>query len=418
VRSIILPALAAALLTLAACGGSGNSSSDLSIASPTTNVAAVTVNAGPANNALNTAYVSVTVCNSSSTGADAGDCETINNIQVDTGSYGLRILASALNLSLPAVNDPATGSPLVECTQFSIGYVWGPVVSGVVELAQEETEAAVPIQIIGAASYPASTIPTDCSSTGGQLQDTVATFGANGILGVGPFVQDCGNACATSPTPIPATYYVCPTPTTCTNTDASVDNQVSNPVASFTTDANGIILELPTLSASGAASVTGSLVFGIGTQTNNGISTTNILDIDPNSAYITAVSGGKTLTDSFIDSGSNAFLFDVPALTQCQGADAGFLCPADTTAVDLTLYGQDAMADDLTTPAATATLSIANADTLFNANPNSNAFDNVAATNPDASSFDLGLPFFFGRDVYYAIDGETTSSGPGPYVAF
>ncbi|TLY78868.1 MAG: DUF3443 family protein, partial [Gammaproteobacteria bacterium] len=32
---------------------------------------------------------------------------------------------------------------------------------------------------------------------------------ANGILGVGPFAQDCGSACVAAATPIPATYYSC-----------------------------------------------------------------------------------------------------------------------------------------------------------------------------------------------------------------
>ncbi len=35
-------------------------------------------------------------------------------------------------------------------------------------------------------------------------------FGANGILGVGLFQQDCGPACTSANQTIPAVYYDCP----------------------------------------------------------------------------------------------------------------------------------------------------------------------------------------------------------------
>ncbi|HEX3379398.1 MAG TPA: DUF3443 family protein, partial [Paraburkholderia sp.] len=33
------------------------------------------------------------------------------------------------------------------------------------------------------------------------------------------------------------------------------------------------------------------------------------------------------------------------------------------------------------------------------------------------ASFDLGLPFFYGRYVYYHLD-QTANNGPSPYVGF
>lgn len=35
-----------------------------------------------------------------------------------------------------------------------------------------------------------------------------------------------------------------------------------------------------------------------------------------------------------------------------------------------------------------------------------------------SGGFDWGLPFFFARYVYVAIDGKNTPSGQGPYWAF
>jgi hypothetical protein len=33
-------------------------------------------------------------------------------------------------------------------------------------------------------------------------------------------------------------------------------------------------------------------------------------------------------------------------------------------------------------------------------------------------TFDWGLPFYYGRTVFTAIEGQNTSAGAGPYFAF
>jgi hypothetical protein len=35
-----------------------------------------------------------------------------------------------------------------------------------------------------------------------------------------------------------------------------------------------------------------------------------------------------------------------------------------------------------------------------------------------SSIFDWGLPFFYGRNVYAAVEQQTTPGGTGPYVAY
>jgi hypothetical protein len=42
----------------------------------------------------------------------------------------------------------------------------------------------------------------------------------------------------------------------------------------------------------------------------------------------------------------------------------------------------------------------------------------LGGTFPNATSVDLGLPFFYGRNVYEVFEGHSTAAGTGPYVAF
>ena len=113
--------LLAALAAISCGGGSDSSSGTTTTTTQATNEVAVTVNSGPNGNAINTLYTTVTLCV-----PGTSTCQTIDNIQVDTGSYGLRVLASVLTLNL-SVATATDGNSLVECTQFVDGYSWGPV---------------------------------------------------------------------------------------------------------------------------------------------------------------------------------------------------------------------------------------------------------------------------------------------------
>ena len=106
----------AACLCALSCGGGGNSLTAPSnpVTPAANNVVSVAVNGGPAAlnyPAINVPYTTVTVCVPGST----TQCQTVDNVLVDTGSYGLRLLAPALTLSLP-VAAAADGNALAECT--------------------------------------------------------------------------------------------------------------------------------------------------------------------------------------------------------------------------------------------------------------------------------------------------------------
>jgi len=68
---------------------------------------------------------------------------------------------------------------------------------------------------------------------------------------------------------------------------------------------------------------------------------------------------------------------------------------------------------------ASAPFSVANTLDLLNSNSTFTAFANIGGTYPGStSSFDFGLPFYYGRRVATAIEGNTTMVGTGPYFAF
>jgi hypothetical protein len=187
---------------------------------------------------------------------------------------------------------------------------------------------------------------------------------------------------------------------------------VTNPVKLFPVDNNGVIVELPAVPATGSASVTGVLVFGIGTQANNALGSAQVLQADSISGNITTAFQGNSLTNSFFDSGSNSLFFPASIAT-CADATS-FYCPTSTQSLS-------AMVEGVNGTNATINFTVANTDTLTNSG--NFAFNNQAGTTGayfggSGGTFDWGLPAFFGRNVYTAVTGSTTSGHPGPFYAF
>jgi hypothetical protein len=384
---------------MVSCGGGGDGlgSSGGGTTMPADNVVSVTVSGGPGDNALNVLYTTVKVCL-----PGTSNCQTIDNIQVDTGSYGLRILAPVLTLSFP-VATLSNGSKLVECTSFVDGYSWGPVALADLTVSGESA-SSVPVQIIGDSRYPS--VPADCSGSAPTEEDTVATFGANGILGIGPFPSDCGEFCTES-VPEPAIYYACSTESACMATTVPEASQVPNPVTLFATDNNGSIITLPSAPSAGTTTLTGSLIFGIDTESNNASGTETVVPI-ATSGFITTVFNGSTYPESFIDSGSNGYFFTDSSLTPCTGTGfTDFYCPSSSTSLSGELQ--------LSSGTSTVDFDVASAKQI---NATFFVYPGLGGTNPQPNSFDWGLPFFFGRRVANAIDGYTTSAGSGPYIAY
>ena len=430
-----------ALLLLAACGGGGgggggSASGGGSTSTPVvalTNFATVTVDQGPA--ALNTgpnaytssnvAYVSVTICAPGST----TNCQTIDHVQVDTGSVGLRIFQSVLNSSLlsalPNQTDTAS-NPVAECYQYVDGYVFGSVREANMTVGGESV-SNMPFQVL-ADTGVFSNVPASCSAAGGSNLGTVQSFGSNGIIGIGVTATDCGSACAGAGGQSAAIYYDCPSSGCSTiigraaNTTAPYQ-QLINPVAGMAVDNNGTILQLPSVSSPGAASATGTLYFGIGTQTNNGLGSAQIYTTTGSSSpdgagLITVTYKGQALPESFIDSGSSLYFFIDSTITGCSSSSGlnGFYCPSPALNLTPTIQGQNGT-------------SVSGAFTLYSAQTQFASSDAVVpgvGGNPNvfyptinlSGSFDYGLPFFYGRPVYTAIEGRSAGGTLGPYFAF
>ncbi len=411
-------------LLLPGCGGGGGSSSSSSSSNSSSsqlaNVLLLTVNGSTCDSSIgpyiNEPCVSVTVC---TPGTSA--CVTINGILLDTGSYGLRIFKQALG-SVPLTQVTSGSGSLAECVQYADGTSdWGPVQMANVILGNEQA-VQVPIQVIESTF---GAIPASCGPSGGYTPDqSPSDTGFNGILGVGPFVQDCGSTCVNSSV---GQYYTC-LGSNCSGTTVPLSNQVSNPVASLPTDNNGLIVEIPTVAAGGAASVSGSLVLGIGTQSNNSPSGVTVYSVDQNGEFTTTFSGvtyadvPPDFSGSFIDTGSNGLYFPTPTsgtyngeLPDCNGDNAGFFCPPVTnsnpdgvTSLSAAITGASG------SPTGTVTFSIGNFSTLIRTG--NNVFSNIGGNSP---GFDWGLPFYFGRNVFIGIEGTPRSSlGTGPYFAF
>ncbi|SAL68576.1 DUF3443 family protein [Caballeronia telluris] len=425
-RCLLLTASLIAILAtgaLSACGGGGDSSSTptspapapasvvapASVTAPTP-ASSASVNVVPQSTTPNVQPISVsrvetgtrnmlqtsvTIC---VPGTD--NCQTIDNVQVDTGSQGLRILASALSpaLALPAVAT-STGANAAQCTVFGSGYTWGAVRTADIRLAGH-VAAATSIQVIADPAVPAAA--DDCTKSGLPML-TAARLRSNGILGVGPFSADCGSACVNAP--LPRWYYACtPGATgTCVASTLAVTQQVTNPIARFSADNNGVLIELPAVPDAGASAVAGTMTFGIGSQANNLLGDATVLRGSTLSGFVLTDFGGSTFSTSFIDSGSNGLFFPSDSLTQC----GLWYCPPTPQSLTATIRSTSGASRGVN-------FSVAPATALFTSS--NNAFSNLAG--PVGNYFDWGLPFFFGRRVFTALEGRVTPAGSGPYYAF
>jgi hypothetical protein len=389
-------------MLLSGCGGGSSSTSALKsgvVGFPPSaatlqdsNVVAISVESGPGNN-INIPYVNVTVCT-----PGTNNCKTIDHVLLDTGSTGLRIFASVLNAA-PALTLPAqqvgASSTITECAQFLNSVAWGTVKLAEVRLGGK-VAASVPVQVLEP-NMPAALSNGPCGGNSLQAMDKPSALGANGVLGLSLFTSDKQR------------YFDCVNPNPNCQINAPANKQVQNPVGLFSSDNNGVLVQLPALGTTGASKANGYLILGVETRANNILDTANVVPVN-SSGFFTTTLGGYPYGTSFIDSGSNGLFFSDPLATlntHCNFAAAGFYCPPSARPFSANIQ--------LGFVSAVVNFTIDNADNLFQ---NGNyAFNNVGGTF-DSTSFDWGLPFFFGRSVFTVIEGKSAGVLTGPFYAF
>ena len=358
----------------------------------TANALPFSVTAG-AYDALDQPLASITIC---ATGTS--NCTTVNDVLIDTGSFGLRIFGSQIS-GLGITPNTDGGSELGECAFFGSGSTWGSVSTVDVKIAGEPT-ITIPIQVMD--DINAFAPPPNVCTQNTQLLASPSEVGFTGLLGVGQISNDA----------IFTDYFDC-SGENCSLLDSPPNADiVVNPVSSFPVDNNGVVVSLPSIPAGGQGTTDGTLYFGIGTESDNqpGAAKTFNENSDPNSPDyldINTVFKGST-AGGFFDTGSNGYFFD-SSILQCSGG-SGFYCPAATLSESATNQSVGGSASDV------VSFTVAN-----DSNSNDAAFDNLGGTLDGGTTydgFDWGLPFFFGRTVYIGIVGTSSSLGSGAYTAY
>ncbi|MGA3157824.1 MAG: DUF3443 family protein [Steroidobacteraceae bacterium] len=448
---------------IAGCGGGGGGGSSTPPPPVLQNVANVTVDGDY--NSFNSLFVTVVICQHGST----SNCVTVDHVTIDTGSIGLRVLANSLNTlnatfltNLPTVTatastDANTTGPLAECEQFGGGYTWGSVRNVDITISgTNETASNIPMQVIGDLGVSQPTCAAE-SVTGFQLtgytenqQTMVETanpltnvnLGGNGLIGVSLFQWDCLECTSAaepqegSPPTANLAYVVCPdmTGNNCQPTTATLVQQVANPIPSFTTDNNGFIIDMDAVTATAGSStaVSGTMTFGIGTQTNNAIGTATTYQADPNTEPgVINTTWNSMVYDGLFDTGSSAYYFTNttnPTIALCgtTAPDNEIYCPGGSTAamngagttLSLQATIQDYSGD--ASPSNTVTFSVTNP--LANYTNSTIAADNIGGTVV-FNYFIWGMPYFYGHKLYFGIAGIDGSTSPPtltrtPYYAF
>ena len=407
---------------------------NISVTNGVNNSLPIVVDKGPTGDYVNGAFATVIVCTPNTT-----TCQTIDHVLVDTGSIGLRLLAKGtaggeLDPTAFPLQVDGSGNPIGQCNQFVDGFTWGSVSLATIQMAGEvtgavpgSTVAGVPVQIIGDPRVPAVASASP-ACTGIKDESNLAALGANGILGVGTYQQDCGPGCVSGTGAPPDWYYSCASGI-CTAVYQGLAQQVTNPVWVLPADNNGVMIQLPSVPSGGTTTVSGSLIFGIGTQINNALGSATVFDTDGNAQFNTTFNGILNAC-SYIDSGSNAYFFPpsgYPGLVACTGSNSSFYCAvANGQPTLLSLSAGNQSANNTNGATGNVAFNVGNANTLFSNNNGQNfVFSELGGPNSPVNgcgSFAYGLPFFYGRSngVFTGIEQKPVSGTVfvGPFWAY
>jgi hypothetical protein len=357
---------------------------------------------GGADREPNVPFVSVTVCV-----PGTSECQTIDHIVLDSGSSGLRLFSSVVSLNLAVEKASLAGvqAPVAECMLFGGGNsFWGPVVIADVVLGGE-TAPRVPIQLWDNA-YGSK--PGDCFAPITEPSG----FGTNGVLGISPAQMDCSRESCSDLGG--STYYTCDVFGSCSPAQLPRAKHIPNPVSLLKNDNNGVVVSFPALPAGADVSASGTLFLGIGTHANNRVKKgTHVLHSTYDGEFKALIE--DQIYMARLDTGTPSWNMpsglDVPG---CRGVEASnhYLCPDSSVTFAATVQGIDHVGGT------SFSFQIGNAEqqyTLghFAADDYGQSWGGLLSSN-----MLFGMPFFYGKTVYFGIAGRSTPVGRGPFEAF
>ena len=264
-RTTLLLALLVAQELTPQCGGSPATTTP--VAGPATNVQAIVVNAGPANNYFNGAFTSVTIC-------APGQSTICSDDRRGSGRYRFERFAACCRLRCRFAAAAGGDERRAGCRMRAISrrLHLGPGSGGRRELGSRAGE-------LGADSSDRRNRLSEHSHRLHRRERPRTRSPPWAPTGF--WASACSGRTADPHAPssdrqIPVFfYYVCPSG--CQPTAEALVSQLQNPVALLPMDNNGVLIQLPAVARRGAVSVTGAL-FGIGTQTNNALGAAKVID--------------------------------------------------------------------------------------------------------------------------------------------
>lgn len=396
IKNILITCLCAASATLITACNSGGSSSPSSCnygtapAAPTdSNQVQIMAGCGLNNVGNNVPYVSVTICQDSS----GANCQTINNVLLDTGSIGLKINQSVLNSKLlsglTSINDTTTNLPLSSCNLYGGGYLFTNAYTATVKLGGM-TSNNMPIQVINDINQ--STVPASCSLV--SFNNLLANSGANGVIGVNPQVFASNSH---------VKLYIESQAGVYTQLDYKTANSDPilnvNPIVGFA-ESNGLIISLPAVTANSNTNIYGVLTFGVNTRANNQINNASVQLIGNKSSelgYFKSTSTTNVTSRTIFDTGTNGYVVYGLNMAQC----GNNYCPGSPTTWTSSLSN---WGFDITT-SYNESIQISNP-----VNQASAIMPNWAFVSNTPGITVYGLPFFFGKNVYAQFPTESQAS--------
>lgn len=387
------------MIALCSCSAGGQSNGDEVVSD---NVVPLVVDKGYNGLASNTSFISLTVCI-----PNTNACQVLDHVFVDTGSTGLRINQSMLNIGLMPLS--YQGANLYQCMKFGEGYTFGPIVTADVRIGGENARN-IPAQIFNDVDH--NNVPADCSN--GLPFADLNNFGAKAIIGVNPYSNPNNNYTG---------VYTCQESTSCNkiNNPRNIPFKLNiNPVAAFSKDNNGLILSLPAVTSAESSPLSGYMVFGLDTQNNNRVNSSLVKVLgSPNPDFQVGYfhANSNSLNDSYaiFDSGYQTYYFYDANMTQCTLPNPdghSYYCPNSFPQYwnsRISSYDSTSIAGEINALIINYEVTPGLHDTV------------VPALGEVASQIDnltiYGLPFFFGKKVYIGLMGESgnqTPLGTGP----